>query len=105
MITKADYITKRGASLRALDIVIRRLTDFADEATADVALNYYETIQELESTRNRAAKQLQALSTRRELAWASDDAVAGVEQEWRELRRAVLAAICVTYSEATDSYQ
>lgn len=103
MFTKAMYIERRGASLRALDVEIGRLTDYADGATPDVALNYYEAIQGMETVRDKAAKQLRKLGAVSGEEWASADALTDVENEWRELRRAVIVAISATYGDGADS--
>ena len=103
MITPAMYIERRGASLRALDVEIRRLTDYADDADPDVALNYYEVIQGLETTRNKAAKKLRKLGAVSGEEWAAADAVRDMEHEWRELRKAVIVAISATYGEGDES--
>jgi hypothetical protein len=103
MITKAMYIERRGASLRALDMEITGLTDYADCATADVALNYYEAIQGLQTTRDNAEKMLRKLHTVSDTAWALEDATTGVEDAWNELRNAVFVAISTTYCEASRS--
>ena len=99
MFTKTMYIERRGASLRALDTEIGRLTDCADGATADVALNYYEVIERLETTRDNAARKLRKLGAVSGEEWASAEAVRDVENEWREMRRAVIVAISTTYGD------
>ena len=103
MMTKSTYIARRAASLRALDVEIGRLKDYADEATADVALNYYEVIQGLETTRDNAAKHLRKLGEVHGEEWESAEALRDVENEWRELRKAVLVAISATYYDGDDS--
>lgn len=103
MFTKAMYIEKRGASLRALDVEIGRLTDYADGAAADVALNYYEVIQGLETTRDNAATKLRKLGAVSGEEWASAEALRDVENQWRELRKAVIVAISATYNDGDDS--
>ena len=103
MFTKAMYIERRGASLRALDVEIGRLTDYADGADGDVAINYYEVIQSLENTRDNAAKTLRQLGAVSGKEWESADALRDVENEWRELRKAVIVAISTTYGEEADS--
>ena len=54
MITKATYIARRGASLNALDLEIGRLTEYADKATENVAVNYHEAIHGLQATREKS---------------------------------------------------
>jgi hypothetical protein len=102
MFTKAMYIERRGASLRALDAVIDCLTDHADRAASDVALNYYDVIQCLESTRANAAKKLRKLGAVSGEEWASADALRDVEHEWRALRQAVIVAISATYDDGAE---
>ena len=100
MITKAAYIERRGASLRALDREIERLTNYADMATSDVAVKYYKAIHGLQATRNKAARMLQELRINSDdKVWAWDDATTGLEDAWKELRNAVFIAIATTYSE------
>ena len=89
--------------MRALDVEIRRLTDYADGADADVALNFYEAIQGLETTRDRAAKQLQKLGVVSCEERARAEALRDMEHRWRELRNAVLVAITATYNEGDES--
>ena len=101
MITKATYIARRGASLNALDLEIARLTDYADKATEDVAANYYAAIHGLQATRGKAETMLQELHDVSDTAWAGEDPTMGMEDAWRELRDAVIAAISVTYCEAS----
>ena len=103
MMTKSTYIERRGASLRALDVEIDRLTDYADGTTADVALNYYEAIQGMKTMRDKAAKQLRKLGAVSGDEWKSAEALRDVEHEWRALRKAVLVAISATYDDGADS--
>lgn len=103
MFTKTMYIEKRGASLRALDTEIDRLTDYADHATGDEALEYYEAIQGLEASRDRAAKMLLKLGALSAGAVTNADAMRDMEKSWRELRCAVVAAISATGSEHVES--
>ena len=103
MITKASYIERRGASLRALDLEIARLTDYADKVTAVVAVKYYEMIRSLQTTRDKAAKKLRELRAVGDESWVEGDASTGVEEAWSELRIAVLAAISTTYFESNHN--
>ena len=103
MITKAVYIDRRDASLRALDVEIGRLTEYADRATGDVAIDYYQVIQSLETTRDKAAKKLRKLGAVSGEEWASVDALRDVENEWKELRKAVIFAISATYVDKENS--
>ncbi len=103
MFTQAMYIERRGASLRALDAEIDRLTDYADRATGDEALEYYEAIQGLETSRDRAAKLLLRLGALSAGAVTNADAMRDMEKSWRELRSAVVAAISATGSEHVES--
>ena len=102
MVTKAMYIARRGASLRELDVEIGRLTDYADGATADVALNYYEAIQGMETMRDKAANQLRKLGEVSCEEWKSAEELRDVENEWGALRKAVLVAISATYDDRAD---
>ncbi|MEK6261661.1 MAG: hypothetical protein AABP62_23930 [Planctomycetota bacterium] len=103
MITPATYIERRGASLRALDVEIGRLTDYADRATGDVALDYYEAIQGLETTRDNAAKTLRKLSEVSGEEVTCANALRDMENSWRELRSALVVAISATCSERVES--
>ena len=102
MITKATYIERRGAALRALGQEIVRLTDYADKVTADVAVGYYGAIHELQATHDIAARKLRELRAVSDKTWAREDATADVEQAWKELRNAVLNAISTTYGETSQ---
>ena len=99
MITKANYIERRTASLRALELEIARLMDYADRVAAEVAVKYYETIYALQATRDKAAKRLRELHAVSDKAWAWEDATSGVEDAWSDLRNAVIAAISTTYGD------
>ena len=100
MITKANYLERRDTSLRVLELEIARLTDYADRAKADVADKYYEAIRSLQATHDNAAEMLQKLHAASDESWMQEDAATGVEEAWRELREAVIAAISMTYCEA-----
>lgn len=100
MFTKAAYIEKRRAALRALDQEIARLTDFAGRASDDEAGMYYEAIDGLLVSRDHAAKKLRELRAASDKSWEWEDATTGVEEAWKELRNAVLIAIAATYGEA-----
>ena len=100
MITKASYIEMRSASLRAMDIEIARLMDYADRSTADIAAKYYEAIDRLQQTRDKATELLRGLLIASDEAPVWQIAAAGVEEAWKEIRDAVLAAISTTYCEA-----
>ena len=103
MIAKATYITKRGASLRALDGEIDRLMDYACQAPADVALDYCEVIHNLEFARDKAAKTLRKLVavSGESVAWA--DALRDMENAWHEVTSAVVIAISATCCEAVEA--
>lgn len=101
MITKANYIERRTASLRALELEIARLMDYADRVAADVAVQYYEAINVLQVTRDKAAKMLRELHAASDKAWAWEDATSGVEDAWSDLRSAVVAAISATYGDTS----
>ena len=100
MITKANYLERRETSLRVLELEIARLTDYADRAKADVADKYYEAIRSLQATHDNAAEMLQKLHAASDESWMREDAATDVEEAWRELREAVIAAISMTYCEA-----
>ncbi len=103
MFTKAMYIEKRGASLRALEVEIDRLTDYACQAPADVALDYCDVIHDLEISRDRAAKKLRKLVavSGEVVAWA--DALRDMENAWRKVRNAVVVAISATWCERVEA--
>lgn len=103
MITKAAYIERRHTSLKALDAEITRLTDYAEGATPNAVLQYHKAIRRLQHTRNTAALKLRELGTLREATWATEEATAGAEHAWRDLRHAVLVAISATYNEERES--
>ncbi len=100
MLTKTDYIETRCDSLRTLETEIDRLTDYANEATADVAAAFYEAIAQLQLARTRAIAKLRELQMANGDTWKRDDATIGVEAAWNDLRNAVLVAISTTYCEA-----
>jgi flagellar biosynthesis regulator FlaF len=103
MFTKAMYIERRGASLRALDVEISRLTDDANLSSGDIALEYYEAIQGLEIARDRAAATLQRLEAVSEEAVVWSDAVSEMENSWNDLRNSLVAAIAATGCEQVES--
>ncbi|MBC7816909.1 MAG: hypothetical protein IAG10_08490 [Planctomycetaceae bacterium] len=100
MITKAMYIERRDESLRALDLEIASLMDYAARATADLAVKYDAAINRLQEMRDQAAKKLQGLHVVSDTGWLGDDATLSMEEAWTDLRNAVLAAITATYCEA-----
>ncbi len=100
MLTKADYIETRCNSLRALETEIDRLTDHANEATVDVAVVFYEAINQLQLTRVRAIAKVRELQMSNGETWRRDNATIGVDAAWNDLRNAVLVAISTTYCEA-----
>lgn len=99
MLTKAAYLEKRRAALRALDQEIIRLTDFADGVTEE-AVMYHAAIDELLVARHKASEKIQQLRMAGDKAWVWEDEVTGVDEAWKELRRAVVNAISATYGEA-----
>ena len=96
MITKAAYIRRRSESLRALDMEIAQLTEYADSAMSDVALAYYEAIDILQTARDKAALKLAELKAVGDQEWTGDPSLMGMEKAWNEMRDAVLCAISVT---------
>lgn len=96
MITKATYIERRSASLRALDLEIIRLTDFANGEDGDEALVCYEVIDVLRTQRDNAVQKLREMQMIDDQRWADDDVTSGMENAWREVRNAVLVAIEMT---------
>lgn len=103
MITKATYIERRHTSLKALDVEIARLADYAERVTPNAILRYDMAIRRLQRTRNKAALKLRELRSLRGATWATEEATADAEHAWRDLRRAVLVAISATYDEDRDS--
>ena len=101
MITKANYIERRTASLSVLELEIARLMDYADGAAANVAVKYYEAINVLQATRDKAAKRLRELHAVSDKPWAWEDATSGVEDAWSDVRSAVIAAISTTYGDTS----
>ena len=87
--------------MKALDQEIARLTNFANNAAADVADKYFVVIHNLQAKRDKAAKMLRQLHSGCDKVWMREDAATGVEDAWNELRDAVLAAITTTYCEAS----
>ena len=100
MITKTSYLERRGASLRALELEIARLTDYANKVTTDVAAGYYKAIHSLQATHEKAEAMLGELREVSDSAWEGENPTMGVEDAWNELRDAVIAAISTTYCEA-----
>lgn len=99
MITKAIYIERRTASLRALELEIAQLMDYADKVAAEIAVKYYEAIHGLQATHDNAVTMLRKLHASSDKAWAWEDATSGVEDAWSDLRSAVIAAIATTYGD------
>lgn len=99
MIAITTYITRRGASLKALDREIVRLTKHACLTSGEISPHISEAIQGLQATRDNAATRLQELRTVGTDEWSLDEAMSNVEEAWNEIRTAVLIAISSTYLE------
>lgn len=99
MVTNTTYIERRVASLRALDMEISKLTDYADGATGAVAVTYYGAIHALQETRDKAAASLRELNRVSHITWLREAATADVDDAWKEVRSAVHVAITTTYCE------
>ena len=69
MLTKTAYIETRCDSLRASETEIDRLTDYANEATVDVAAVFYEAINQLQLTRVRVIAKLRELQMTNGETW------------------------------------
>ena len=82
--------------MHALDREITRLTEFVDAATADVTLEYYEAIDILQMTRDKAAGKLRELQAVNDQSWAGDEATTGMDDAWKEVTHAVLVVISMT---------
>jgi 7-cyano-7-deazaguanine synthase in queuosine biosynthesis len=100
MMTKTNYIERRTASLRALELEIAKLMDYADRVAAELSVKYYEAIQGMQVIHDNAARMLRELHAVSEKAWVWEDATSGVEDAWSDLRNAVMAAIATTYGDA-----
>ena len=103
MMTKDAYIVHRRAMLRGVDTEIARLTDFAEEATLDVAVDYHEAIRGLQNKNDKAAISLREVGSMSDEEWERKDTAIEAEAVWKEMRSAVLFALSATYHERFES--
>ncbi len=103
MLSKIAYVERRRAALQRLDIEICRLTDSAEFVAADIAHEYQSAIRGLMLTRDRANDSLGRLAIMGDNGWRSQQQTIELENDWTELRSAVLVAIAATYSERVES--
>jgi multidrug resistance efflux pump len=91
MNTKAAYQEKFDAQLREWSAKIDELKAKTDQAKAEVKIEYYEQIEELQSKQAVARTKLQELSNSGEQAW--EELKPGLEHAWNDLKTAVEKAI------------
>jgi predicted nuclease with TOPRIM domain len=80
------YEEKLDAQLKEWSAQIELLKAKADNAKADAKIEYYKTIDALQSKQNEARTKLQELKTAGDEAWK--DLKAGAERAWAEVRTA-----------------
>jgi predicted ATP-binding protein involved in virulence len=80
------YEEKLEAQLKEWGAQLALLKAKADNAKADAKIEYYKTIEALQSKQNEAKKKLQELKTAGDEAWESIKA--GVEKAWAEVKTA-----------------
>jgi len=84
------YQRKIEAQLEEWKAEIKRMKAKADKADADVQVEYYKQIEDLQSKQKVAQKKLKGLKEAGEGAW--EDLKSGVELAWESLGEAVKSA-------------
>jgi len=84
------YQRKIEAQLEEWKAEIKRMKAKADKADADVQVEYYKQIEDLQSKQKVAQKKLKVLKEAGEGAW--EDLKSGVELAWESLGEAVKSA-------------
>lgn len=90
MSMRETYEKKLEAKLDEWSAEIDKLKAKADEAQADVQLEYYKQIEELRSLQATANKKLVVLAKAGDDAW--EDLKAGIESAWDSLGNALKSA-------------
>jgi multidrug resistance efflux pump len=80
------YEEKLDAQVKEWSAQIELLKAKADKAKADVKIEYYKTIEALQSKQNEAKAKLQELKTAGDEAW--EDLKTGAEKAWAEVKTA-----------------
>jgi hypothetical protein len=80
------YEEKLDAQLKEWSAQISLLKAKADNAKADVKIEYYKTIESLQGKQNEAKTKLQELKTAGDEAW--EDIKTGAEKVWAEAKTA-----------------
>jgi hypothetical protein len=80
------YEEKLDAQLKEWSAQISLLKAKADNAKADVKIEYYKTIESLQGKQNEAKTKLQELKTADDEAW--EDIKTGAEKVWAEAKTA-----------------
>ena len=89
------YEEKLDAQLREWSAQNALLKAKADKAKADVKIDYYKTIDTLQSKQDEARTKLQELKTAGDEAW--EDLKTGAEKVWSEVK--------IAYHEATSRFK
>ena len=84
--TRKAYEEKLDAQLKEWSAQIALLKAKADNAKADAKIEYYKTIEVLQSRQNNAKAKLQELKTAGDEAW--EDIKAGAEKAWADVKTA-----------------
>jgi multidrug resistance efflux pump len=80
------YEEKLDAQVKEWSAQIELLKAKADKAKAEVKIEYYKTIEALQSKQNEAKAKLQELKTAGDEAW--EDLKTGAEKAWAEVKNA-----------------
>ncbi len=80
------YEEKLDAQLKEWNAQIDLLKARADKARAEAKIEYYKTIEALQSKQNEAVTKLQELKTAGDEAW--EDLVTGADKAWDEVKAA-----------------
>jgi multidrug resistance efflux pump len=80
------YEEKLDAQVKEWSAQIELLKAKADKAKAEVKIEYYKTIEALQSKQNEAKAKLQELKTAGDEAW--EDLKTGAEKAWAEVKTA-----------------
>jgi len=84
------YEEKLDAQVKESNAQIELLKAKADKARAEVKIEYYKTIEALQSKQNDAKAKLRELKTAGDEAW--EDLKTGAEKAWAEVKTAYNAA-------------
>jgi hypothetical protein len=82
---RTEYVEILSAHIVIWDVVIGRLKEQAESATADAKFEYSETISALQQKRDQFAEKLQGIAMASDDKW--EEMKPAAEQIWREVKR------------------